>query len=935
MDACDDRRGDGDDPMMPGLPGTPALAALVARARSLWRGLRRREDLEAEMAEEFRHHLEMRTEELVRRGMARDEAARQARLEFGHVESHKGDARASRGLRVFDEIRFSWLDVKLGARMLVRYPGLTIVGGLAMAFGIFVGAGTFHFIDQHLDPTLPLPAGERVVGLRYWDRAENTESIPLPYDLHLWRAELRTLQDLGGFETLERNLAIGREAGEPGRVAGMSPSGFRVAGVAPLVGRALTDADAEPGAFPVVVLGYRLWQTRLGGDPSAVGRTVRLGEIEATVVGVMPEGYAFPRDHLLWVPLRVDGAGAHPESGAPLRVFGRLAPDATMADARTEVSAIAARMAREAPKRFEHLQAEVLPYVESLSSLRISAGIRAMLYQANVFAVLFLVLVSANVALLMFARTATREREIVVRIALGASRGRIVMQLFIEALLLAGLATVLGLAATGPALRWVAEVLEEIGGVMPFWFNPNVSRSTALYAGLLVLVSAVVTGVVPALKATGRGMRARLSQVGAGAGGLRLGGIWTAIVVTQIAATVIFTGVAFIIARQAARSASVEMYFPAERYVGARIELERESAGVGSDTSRAAFLRSYATHVRELERRISEHPGVIGVTLAEQLPVKSHASALIELDGAAAAPPDPAHLRHETFSGAVDLDFFEVMQAPVVAGRAFDARDLAAGSNAVIVTASFVDDLLGGRSAIGRRIRYVGRDPQAEPGPWYEIVGVVRDLVADRTRSLDLEDPLRARIYHPQDPLSAGRYPLHLVAHVRGNPGELVPVLHRVAESVSPALQVHEPLTLDRANSDLARLWRLYADMITTVSAIALFLSLAGIYAVMSFTVARRTREIGVRVALGAWPVRVISEVFRKPFAQIAIGVLVGCVLVAALVWALTSGRATARDAGLLLVLGLGVVGVCGLACIAPTMRALRVEPSEALRAES
>ena len=915
-------------------------SSIAARIRSLWNGLRRRDAIESAMAAEFRHHLDLRTADLVRSGLPPEEAARRARLEFGHVDSHKTDARAARGLRAFDRIRFSWLDVKLGMRMLVRYPGLTLVGGLAMAFAIFVGAGTFHFINQLLHPTLPLPAGERIVGLRYWDRATNDVVFPRTDDFEAWRAQLRTVVSVSAFRTEERTLVVEGRSGEPLQLAAITPDGFGVARTVPLLGRALTEADAAPGAPPAIVIGHDVWQSRFDGDPAILGRAVRLRGVVTTVVGVMPAGFGFPRDHEAWVPLDLRDPRAGTEPG-DLRVFGRLAPGVRREEAQAELRALAARSARDLPQRYRHLDAQVLPFPESLSGLQLGAGVRAMIYQLNVYAVLFLVLVSANVALLMFARTATREREIIVRTALGASRGRIVAQLFLEALVLASLASLVGLAATTPALAWIERTLVSIGGPMPFWFAPTVSTTTAVYAALLAVLSAVVAGVVPAMKATSNSARSRLNAIGAGAGGLRLGGIWTVVVVTQIAATVAFTGVAYMLARQANRIATVDTHFPAEQYLGVRIEMDRPAGAQPDDPSDREFRRLYAAHVRELGRRVAGQSGVAGVTLSERLPVKSHATAFVEVEDTESRRPrtplsagaDSVRARHEIFSGAIDLAFLDVFRAPILAGREFDARDLDPGARTVVVTASFVEDILGGRPAVGRRIRYVTRDA-ADPGPWHEIVGVVRDLVADRTRSLDIYAPPKTRVYHPLDPIGAGTYPVHLVAHVRTDPGGLVPTLHRLAESISPALRIHEPMTLDRANSDLARIWRLYADMILAVSGIALFLSLAGIYAVMSFTVARRTREIGVRVALGARPARVVVEIFRSPFVQVASGIAIGCLLVAALVWMMTSGRATLRDSALLLAWAGGMIAICALACIGPTLRALRVEPARALGTE-
>ncbi len=826
------------------------------------------------------------------------------------------------------------LDAKLGVRMLARYPGLTVVAGLAMAFAIFVGAATFEFINQMVNPTLPLPDGERIVGLRYWNRAENDEELPLPYDLRIWREKLSTVEHLGGFLTVVQHLAVGEEPGEQVQVARISPVGFRVANTPPLLGRSLVQGDAEPGVSPVVVLGYRVWQTHFGGNSAVVGRTVRLGNVRRTVVGVMPESFGFPRDHNLWTPLRLEEFSSDVEPRA-LRVFGRLASGATFAAAQAEMNAIAAASAREAPERHQYLTAEVLPYWESLSGTRMGLVLRAMLYHLNVYPALFLILVGGNIALLMFARAATRAKEIAVRNALGASQGRIVTQLFVEALVLGTLATVLGLAATGPLFRWLLDELRGVDMGLPFWFHGGLSPTTVVYAALLTLLGAVVAGVVPALKVTGRGMQARLQQTAAGAGGLRLGGIWTGVIVTQIAVTVVFTGAAYPVARQAARNASVQPYFPAEQYLGVRIEMDRENSVQGTREAEEEFIRRYASALRELERQITEDPTVSGVTLANQVPGKGGGVAWVDVEGGRAAPLDRGQPGHAARSNVVDFNFFDVFRTPVVTGRGLDSRDVGEGVNTVVVNASFAEDVLGGRSAIGRRMRYLGRDRSEEPGRWYEIVGVVRDLVADQMMVMSVfETPPKARIYHPLDPSRVGSYPLQMVVHVPGGPGKLVPTLYAIADAVSPGLSLHEIETLDRTNSDIELSWRLFAYLAVLVGGIALFLSLAGVYAVMSFTVARRTREIGVRVALGAKSPRVIAEIFRKPVAQIGTGVAVGSVLLGMLAGQLRPGGVTTTDGAVLLALGVGILGVCALACIGPTLQALRVEPAEALRAE-
>ena len=292
-------------------------------------------------------------------------------------------------------------------------------------------------------------------------------------------------------------------------------------------------------------------------------------------------------------------------------------------------------------------------------------------------------------------------------------------------------------------------------------------------------------------------------------------------------------------------------------------------------------------------------------------------------------------------ASAVPPNFFEVFQMPVLAGRSFDSRDLAENANTVIVNNLFVDRILGGRNAIGQRIRYLAPEsidalqPPAEPGPWLEIVGVVRDLAPDNGAPLNLDNPAQARLYEALD-VSEANAPLHLAVHARADPESLTPTLRRVAADVSPLLRLHDILPLDNAVSGDARAWRVFARGFTLASAIVLLLSLAGIYSVTSFTVTRRTREIGVRVALGASAPRLIAEIFRAPLLQAAAGILAGCSLLALVTFTRSgSGPDVARHAAMLLAFGIVTMGVCALACIGPILRALRVEPVVALREDA
>ena len=915
-------------------------AGLVARARSLWRGVRGGGVLPAEMEEEFRHHIELRAADLVREGLDPVAARRRARLEFGSAERWKHEGRRSRGLAPIDALGVSWLDFKLGFRMLVKYPGLTLVGGLAIAFAIWMGAATFELVTQVLRPTLPLPEAHRLVGLQLWDAEANRAERRLLHDFAAWRADLRTVQDLGAFRTVSRNLITGEGRGEPIAIAEISAAAFRI-GVPPLLGRGLVDGDELPGAPPVVVLGHDVWQARFAGDPAVIGETVRLGATRSTVVGVMPEGFAFPVSDELWVPLRQSVLEHGRREGPGLYVFGRLAPGASLDEAQAELTALGRRAAADFPETHEHLRPQVMPYAKSIFNV---SGLRSVgVMSVNIPLLLLLALVCANVALLLFARAATRESEILVRTALGASRSRIVMQLFAEALVLGTVAAAIGLAAAGVGLRWVHDVVEaELleGGRLPFWFSDSLSPTTILYAAVLTVLGAVIAGVLPALKVT-RGLSARLKAASAGGGGLRFGGVWTFVIVTQVAVTVAFPVIGIFTRRDAQMIRAVEVPFPEREYLTARLMMDPEPLpGAPVDTSPAAVRARYATTYAELARRLREEPGVVGVTYADRLPRMYHPHSLVLLDDGGSAPVDPRWPSgHRVGTASVDPAFFDVLDVPILRGRGFHTGDLATEGTGggVLVNESFVELVLGGRNPIGRRIRYVHSEDWTEERErelgqrvWYEIVGVVPDLAMSTPN-----DPKRAGFYHAVPPANA--FPMQLAVRVRGNPVAFTPRLRTIAAEADPTLRLYDTMSLAALSQTELDFLAFWLRILYLVCGVALTLSLAGIYAVMSFTVARRTREIGVRVALGANPRRVLLAIFRRPLIQVTTGVVAGAVLIGSLIFGVTmadGGRVAWQHVVALAAYALFMLGVCLLACVVPTRRALRVQPTEALRAE-
>ena len=825
------------------------------------------------------------------------------------------------------------LDLKLGARMLVKYPGLTIIGGVAMAFGICVGTVIFQMLSTVFYPSLPLPQGDRIVRIRHWDVAANTSEPRALHDFNVWRSTLRSVTELGAWRDVARNLIVTPGDARSVQVAEITPSAFRVADGTPLMGRVLTEDDERPGAPSVAVIGYDVWRTRFGSDPAVLGRSAQLGTEHVAIVGVMREGFEFPIAHDVWTPLRIIHDAHTPRSGPAIGVFGLLAPGATLDTAQTELTAIGQRVANEQPATHARLQPHVAPYamLDAGPSQDDDTGIVASIY---FFAVMLLVLICSNVALLLFARAATRETELTLRTALGASRSRIVAQMFAEALVLGGVAALAGLLAAHVVLQtWGLTFLEVNYGRLPFWFDVSLSPGTVLFALGLTVLGSAIAGVMPALKVT-RGMGSRLKQATAGAGGLQFGGIWTVVIVVQVAFTVAFPAIVYQEQWQLRHVETFDAGFPTEEFLAARIQLDTPTAGAEpTDAAREAHRAVFAGRLEELRRRVTDEPGVADVTFVDRLPRTARPQYDIELPEDANRKPDIPF--REATVARIDPSYFDTLETSVLAGRAFGPADLTTGTQVAIVDQGFVDQVLQGRNPIGQQVRFASdrSDPTTAPNPWMEIVGVVKEL--------GMGAPTRvgraAGLYLPSSPERLGR--VYMMVHLRTDPLTFAPKLREIATAVDPTLRVSEVQRADQILEPLIWFVQLWLRVTVVMTAVALALALSGIYAVLSFIVARRTREIGVRVALGADRRRVIGAIFRRPLIQVGLGVLAGNALLALAGSVKTEmpgldGELSVGQLAVLAAYGFVMLGVCLLACIVPTRRALSVEPTIALRME-
>jgi len=833
----------------------------------------------------------------------------------------------------------SWLDVKYGVRMLWKHPGLTVAAVFALAVGIPVSFVPTLVADA-IEAPLPEDQDDRIRAIRYWDTQWDRPVGVSFFEFLRWRDELATFELVGA--SRQDTYSITSASGGTPSMSGAAVTGstFRMLGVAPKLGRALGDADERIGAPDVVVIGHDVWRSRFEGDPDVAGRTLRVGDVPHTVVGVMPEGFLFPSRAQLWVPLR-QVPPAEPGEGPSLTVYGRLADDVEEAEASAELAASVERIAAQFPRDDARLRAEVVPF--GIGALFLpSGGAPAVpgFFSAQATALLLLLVACANVGMLIFARAATRLRELAIRTALGAGRARIVSQMLVESLVLAVSSAAVGLLG----YAWVVEWLERFVATsdraqpLPYWFDLGLSGRAVLWTLVLAAVSAAAVGVLPALKVTGRGIQQRIQRAQAGRSGSRFGGLTGLLIVGDVAVAVIAVGFATGLAGRVlgAMDARDAVGIPAEEYLAVELAIPGGDVSTAEGGSNEEVFRArLAATQRSLVERLEAEPGVRGVAVADRLPRMDHGSRGVEVEDLAVPEADgPTGAGAPRVSTAwVDVGYFEALEQPILSGRDFDEGDLDGQASTVIVNTTFVDRVLEGRNPIGRRIRFPASGPYEE-SPWYEIVGVVGRLgmnVAVPEWDQGVYFPVAPGVIHP----------VLLAVHVAGSPDAFAPRLRQIVSDTHPEAAVSRAVALDRIFNGN---W--YAFLAVTIALAILVIILVavaacGIYAIMSFAVSQRTREIGIRTALGAGKRSILVRTSGRSLKQIGLGALLGMPLAGWLYQVAESGGGTGGGTGfgasfgIAFVTAVSVVALIGLlSLLSPMRRALRIEPTEALRAE-
>ena len=892
----------------------------AARIRELF-GRRR---INEELDEEIQQHLDLLTDEYVRRGLARDDARAAARRQFGGVDQTKEAVRDGRGIPSIERVI---RDVRHAGRLLGKSRAFTMTAVLTLALGIGVNTAIFSFVSAVLLRPLPYVDPDRLVSV--WEGlvggppdqesshgasiahdAAPARTAVAPANLMDYRRATRALAEIAGVTTVGHNLT---GAGTPDRLIGeeVTSNYFAVLGAAPALGRTFDPVEDQPGAPPVVILSAGLWQSRFGSDDRIVGRAITLDNTPYVVVGVMPADFTPVMQFNNTDPIAFWTPAAYPpdllanHGDHEINAIGRLAPGATLAAAQAELTAISGELARQFPQSNSTIRAFVTPLGDDIvSKVRTSFVILI----ATVSAILLIACV--NVANLLLVRAVARRREMAVRVALGATRTHVVTELITESLVLAGVACGVGLALAEIARRLLVAAapasIPRLADVTLDWrvlvFAAGISLATGLAFGLLPAWQAGRTRPVEALRSSER----------------VVAGTWVmkwrnALMVAEIAlSTMLLTGAGLMLKSLLVLN-GVALGFQPDRVLTANVNLPESRYPTADD--RLRFFEALAARVGAL-------PGVESVAFANRFPLRGGWETGIGVDGVDL----PGDGSVDVASQAVSPGYFQTLGIPLLRGRLLTPADVKTTEPVAVVSDEFSRRILGGADAIGRRFR---RSPQM---PWITIVGVVHDVRRD---GRDTE--LKPQIYLPAAQTTL--YPVRLAdlaVRAAGQPAALAGAIRRAVLALDPNQPITAVRTLEAILTARAAERRFETLLFFLFAALALVLAAVGIFGVVAYAVSQRTPEIGVRMALGADGGRILRWLLGRTAIVIVTGAAVGVAaslalsrFVAALLFQVqpTDGAVYATAA-----VGLALVALATSAAAANA--ATKIDPTKALRAE-
>jgi putative ABC transport system permease protein len=862
---------------------------------------------EAAIIEELAQHLEDIYAELIASGMAPDEAERRTQAQLS------GNAILSRELRrverqaVLEPITLGatppgrrtnmivdlWNDLRFGARMLIKQPSFTLIATLTLALGIGANTAMFSVVNAVLLRPLPFPEPESLMLVE--GKGIGNFSAP---DFRDIATQNRSFTNTGAFATATFNLAGGES---PERVNGarISASLLTTLGVQPLYGRNISSEEDREGGANVALLSYGLWQRQFGGAPGVVGRVVRLDDRSHTVIGVLPPGLNFPADKELFAPLAIQARTMANYDGYFLTIIARLKPDVTRPQADAELATIV--KSKDRAVRFDSVR--VVKLHEAL------VGDARTMMLSLMGAVLVVALIAcANLANLQLTAAARRQKEISVRLSLGANRGRVIRQFLAESLLLAGLGGVVGLLFAYLGMTVVNALLP---AAIPRTGLIAVDGRALGFTSGLTIAAGLLFGILPALRASQtsltESMKKASQTVAGGSNRMR-----ASLIVSQVALTVVLLTSAGLLIKSFVRLQQTPLGFRPESLLTARITLP------GSTYSTPAQRLSFADRVLEETR---EQPGMQEAALTSSLPFSTgNPSYVILMNGQEGARPGmpTANFR------SVSPEYFRVMGVPLLTGREFTTADHERAPMVAIINEAMARKLWPNANPIGQRIKETSNERA-----WREIVGVVGSV---RHRDRGMEPRPEMFVPWSQVPGSS----LNIAVRTQIEPASFTTALRNAVTSADPNLPLFEARTMEERLFESVAQPRFRTALLSVFAALALVMAIVGLYAVMKVSVSQRTHELGIRVALGAQRRDVIGLVLRQGMKLVGVGIFLGV----AGAWALTRVLTTflyevkATDPLTFLAAPALLVAVAVLACWLPARQAARVDPITALRYE-
>jgi predicted permease len=800
-------------------------------------------------------------------------------------------------------------DVRFGVRTLLKSPGLSFVATLALTLGIGLTTTMFSIVYGALMKGLPYPDGDRIVVVQRANPARGINRQPLPIQDYLdYKAQQRSFTELAA-TTSGTIYVSGDEKAERFQGSWVTANTFDLVGVHPILGRNFRAGEDTPSGDKVAILAYATWRERYNADPSIIGKTIRVNGVPTTVVGVMPDGFAFPQNDRIWIPLQTDPLATKRGQGQFLQVIGKRKPGVSLDQANVDVATIAKRLAAEYKDSNEGFSASVSSFTDSY----IGKEPRQLLY-TMLGAVFFVLLIAcANVANLLLDRAAHRTKEVGIRTALGASRSAVVRQFLAESLVLSGAATVVGIgvAYLGIGIFNRAITITQV----PFFIDIRLHPPVLAFTILVACVTTLVAGAIPAYQSSRADINEILKDESRGASSFRIGRISKSLVVVEIALSCGLLVAAGLMIKSVTKMRTMDPGFATRTVFTARIGFP------AAYTDTAAEWRFFD----QVVERVSALPGVQAAALSGGLPSTQQGFGFVNF-----GQEHENYLKDKDYPNArwasVTPKFFATLETPVVAGRAFSDADRPGSLPVAVVNRAFAAKYYKSGDPIGRRIRM---GTSASKDPWLTIVGVVGDQFTGNQ-----DEPKPPVIYQPFAQARASF--VYISARTAAAPMTLTQSVRDVVTSLNPDIPLYWVMTLDDAIAQQLWFVQVFGTMFMIFGVVALFLASVGLYAVMSFSVSRRRREVGIRMALGAQGSHVVRMIFGQGLAQLAIGMAVGLAMalgISSLLKAILF-QVQPRDPAIFggVVAVLTAVGL--LACLVPARRATRVDPLVALRSD-